>query len=199
MSHEISRMFDSQDSADSAVAELQEEGFDEIHVVHGPAAAKKAVRATVQDIALQIARGNVHMPDALIYAEGVAKGKSLVTVHAPFGRGLKAQSILESFDPVDSGMPEAEHLPLWDEATPMSSALMMPVLLDDPAPFSKFWNIAPLASNSCYASSVIGLPLLSRSDSPGDSRWGLPFLSSNPAPLSSKLGLPLLTKPKAFW
>lgn len=199
MSHEISRMFGSQDSADSAVAELQEEGFDEIHVVHGPAAAKKAVRATVQDIALQIARGNVHMPDALIYAEGVAKGKSLVTVHAPFGRGLKALSILESFDPVDSGMPEAEHLPLWDEATPMSSALMMPVLLDDPAPFSKFWNIAPLASDSCYASGVIGMPLLSRSDSPGDSRWGLPFLSSNPAPLSSKLGLPLLTKPKASW
>jgi len=34
----------------------------------------------------------------------------------------------------------------WDEATPMSCILHMPVLLDDAVPFSKFWNVSPLAS-----------------------------------------------------
>jgi hypothetical protein len=199
MSHEISRMFGSQASADSAAAELLDEGFDEIHVVHGTAGAKKASKASIQDIALQIARGNVHMPDALIYAEGVAKGKSLVTVHVPFGRGRKAESILRSYDPVDSGIPEPVDAPVWDEATPVSCVLGLPVLLDDPAPFSRMWNIAPLASDSYALSSAIGMPLLSGSGDIGTGRWGFRFLSDNPAPLSSLLGLPLLTKPKQAW
>jgi hypothetical protein len=198
MSNEISRMFADQSSAEAAVAELQDEGFDEIHVVHGPV-AKKATKSSIQDIALQIARGNVLMADALIYAEGVAKGKSLVTVHAPFGRGRKADVIMAAYDPVPSGMPESEHEPIWDEATPLSCALHMPVLLNDATPLSRFWNVAPLTRDSYSLSGLFGLSLLSESGDPGTGRWGFPFLSDNPAPLSSMLGLPVLSKPKAEW
>ena len=105
--------------------------------------AREGSNIPVSAIAAQIAQGNVLLADARIYAEGVAKGGSLVTIHAPFGSGMKALNILEFHGPVDSGMPAPEPVKLWDEAAPMSSALMMPVLMDDPTPLSKFWAMPP--------------------------------------------------------
>ena len=89
MSHEISRMYATGEAAGNAAAELEEEGFDEVHVVHPPV-AREGSNIPVSAIAAQIAQGNVLLADARIYAEGVAKGGSLVTVHAPFGSGKKA-------------------------------------------------------------------------------------------------------------
>lgn len=107
---------------------------------------------------------------------------------------ILATNILDSHNPVDSGMPQTEPEKIWDEATPLSCALMVPVLSDDPAPMSKIMGLSPLAGSSCSASEVIGLPLLSRSGPMPEGRWGFKFLSNNPAPLSSMLGLATLKR-----
>lgn len=193
MSHEISRMYASHEAATNAADALREEGFDEIYVVFGNAGKK--TRTSVENFAQQIARSMIHMDDARIYAEVMAKGGSLVTVHAGFGSGVVATEILESFEPIDSGISAPAPEPMWDEATPLSCAMGLPVLLDDPAPFSRMWNIAPLTRSSFHLTESLGMPMMSRNASMGEGRWGLKFLSDNPAPLSSLLGLPVLTKP----
>ncbi|WP_395684877.1 hypothetical protein [Aestuariivirga sp.] len=187
MSHEISRMYASPDTARKAADELKEEGFGDVFVVTPPASGDTPASA----IAAQIAQGRVLLADARIYAKGVAAGGSLVTVHAPFGSGMLATSILESHGPIASGMPEPEPETIWDEATPLSSAMMIPVLLPDATPMSKVIGFSPLMSNDCGASEAIGLPLLTDGKAP-EGRWGMPFLINNPAPLSSLVGLPLL-------
>ncbi len=192
MSAEISRMYGSREQAENAVAELREEGFDEIFVVSKPEGG-----ASIEEIAGQIAKGFVPMSEARIYAAGVANGGTLVTVHAAFGSGMKATRIMESFETIDSGLPQPAPETYWDEATPMSSALHMPVLLEDAAPFSRFWSITPLADHNFSLSGMFGLPMTS--SEPGDSRWGFPFLSGNPTPLSSMLGLPVLKKEQKSW
>jgi hypothetical protein len=192
MSQEISRMFATAEDARNAAAELAEDGFDEIHVVTPPAKEDVPLSA----IAAQIALGNVLLSDAKVYAAGVANGGTLVTVHAPFGSGRKAISILESYNTIPTGMPEPTPPKIWDEAVPFSSAMHMPVLSDDPTPASRYMGIQPLASSDCSFSGAIGLPLLSDNATPLSSAIGLKSLSSNPAPLSSLLGLPLLKESK---
>ena len=189
MSNEITRMYASAASAAKAVEELREEGYDDIHVVN-PAAADVPLSA----IAAQIALGRVHLPDARIYAKGVAAGKTLVTVFAAFGSGKLAETILDSHGPVDSGMPKEPDLGMWDEATPLSSTLAMPVLINDPDPMSKILGIPAVTDGNCSLSGMIGMPLLSDSKMGNKGRLGLPYLSNNPTPLSSALGLPLLSK-----
>ena len=189
MSHEITRMFANATAAKNAADELREEGYDDIHVV-SPSGSDVPLSA----IAAQIAQGHVLLADAKIYAKGVAAGHSLVTVHAPFGTGKVAEYILDSHDPIDSGMPKAAPDRMWDEATPLSSTLVLPVLIDDPDPASRALGIPPLTSSDCGLSEAIGMPLLTNGVLGDRGKLGLPFLSNNPTPLSSALGLPLLSK-----
>ena len=192
MSHEISRMYASAEVAQAVAAELAEEGFDEVYVVSPPSKPDVPLSA----IAAQIAHGRVYLPDAKVYAQGVANGGTLVTVHAAFGAGMKATSILESHNPIASGKAEPAPEILWNEATPFSSAMMVPLLIDDATPMSRVIGIPALGGSNCSFSSMIGLPLLSDTSRMPEGRWGLPFLSKNPAPLSSMLGLPLLKDDK---
>ena len=189
MSHEITRMFANATAAKNAADELREEGYGDINVV-SPSGSDVPVSA----IAAQIAQGHVLLADAKIYAKGVAAGHSLVTVHAPFGTGKVAEYILDSHGPIDSGMPKAAPDRIWDEATPFSSTLVLPVLIDDPDPASRAIGIPALTSSDCGLSEAIGMPLLTNGVFGDRGKLGLPFLSNNPTPLSSALGLPLLTK-----
>ncbi len=192
MSHEITRMYPSAAKATAAADELREEGFADVFVVTPPTANDVPVSA----IAAQIAQGRVLLADARIYAKGVSEGGSLVTVHAPFGTGVLATNILESKGPIASGMPEPAPAQIWDEAAPLSSALYMPVTLDDPTPMSKVMGVAALTSSDCSLSGLLGLPLLKSSNMGDRGRLGISYLMDNPAPLSSLLGLPLLKEPK---
>jgi hypothetical protein len=171
MSHEISRMFATAEDARNAAAELAEEGFDEVYVVTPPTKEDAPVSA-------------------------IAKGGSLVTVHAPFGSGMKATVILDSHKPIPSGMPEPVREPVWDEAAPFSSAMHMPLLTDDPAPMSRYLGVQPLAGSDCSLSGMIGMPLLSNNPMPLSSLFGMTSLSDKAAPLSSLIGLPLLKEGK---
>ncbi|WP_146256151.1 hypothetical protein [Aestuariivirga litoralis] len=190
MSHEITRMYANAATAAKAAEELREEGFADIFVVNPPGSADVPVSA----IAAQIALGHVHLPEARIYAKGVAAGHALVTVHAPFGSGRLAETILASHGPVESGLPQAEPDRIWDDAAPLSSAMMMPLLINDPDPMSKVLGIPAVTSGECSFSEKLGMPLLTNGELGDRGRLGLPFLSNNPTPLSSALGLPVLSK-----
>jgi hypothetical protein len=192
MSHEITRMFATAEAARAAAAELAEEGFADVHVVNPPAGQDAPVSA----IAAQIAQGRVLLADAKVYAQGVAKGRSVVTVHAPFGSGMLATSILESHGPVDSGMPAPAPGRMWDEATPLSSAFQIDVLWRDPTPASRVLGVPPLFGTDCSFSGAIGMPLLSGNPAPLSSLVGMSTLSRSGTPLSSLIGMPLLTRSK---
>jgi hypothetical protein len=144
-----------------------------------------------------ITKGNVLKSYARVYAEGISKGGSLVTVHAPFSGAARAARILGKFSPIESGISEPEsHVMQWDEATPMSCILQIPVLLEDPAPFSRFWNVPPLSGGSFSLSSLFGIPLLTKAASRSSS-LGIPLLSSNATPLSSLLGIPTISRQRS--
>ena len=192
MSHEISRMYASAEAARAAAAELAEEGFDDVHVVNPPSNPDAPVSA----IAAQIALGRVLLSDAKVFAEGVAKGGSLVTVHAPFGSGMLATSVLESHGPIASGKPEPTPGRMWDEAAPLSSALQMDLLWRDATPASRVMGIQPLVGSDCSFSGAIGMPLLSGNPAPLSSLVGMSTLSRGGTPLSSLIGMPLLTRSK---
>jgi hypothetical protein len=207
MTQTISRMYEFPEQAAQAKAALKRADYPNVHLV----SAAGMSDAPFDDIVAAIARGNVLIADARIYAAGIAKGGSLVTVHTQFGSAIDAIRILDRFEPIDSGIPEPEsHASLWNEATPISSILRLPVLINEAAPYSTFWNMPALADPSFSLSKLFGLPLLknfgARSTSfglpllkpfgPRSTSFGLPLLSDQPAPLSSLLGLPTLTKPK---
>jgi hypothetical protein len=196
MSHEISRMYATAEAARAAAAELAEEGFDDVHVVTPPSNPDAPVSA----IAAQIALGRVALSDAKIYAEGVSKGSSLVTVHTAFGSGMLATSVLDAHEPIASGMPEPAPARMWDEATPLSSALQIDLLWRDATPASRVMGVQPLTGSDCSASGVIGMPLLSNNPAPLSSILGMSTLSRGGTPLSSLIGMPLLTRSKgAMW
>lgn len=190
MSTEITRMFANPATALKAAEELREEGFDDLFVVNPPGASDVPLSA----IAAQIALGRVHLPEAKVYAKGVAAGHALVTVHAAFGSGKLAETILDSHGPVDSGIPHVAPPSMWDEAAPLSSILAMATVIDDPDPMSKIIGIPAVTSGDCSLSEKLGMPLLSDADMGDKGRLGLPYLSNNPTPLSSMLGLPVLSK-----
>lgn len=192
MSHEITRMFASTADAKSAAADLAEDGFNDVHIVAPPAEG-----TPLSAIAAQIAQARVLLADARVYAKGVAAGGTLLTVHAPFGSGVAATRIIESYKTIPTGMPEPAREPMWDDATPFSCVMHMPVLSDDPAPITRYMGIPVLAGSDCSMSAMLGLPLLSGGESMGNNgRLGLPYLSSKATPLSSLLGLPVLKASK---
>lgn len=207
MTQTISRMYEYPEQAAQAKAALNRAYYPHVYLV----SAADMASAPFDDVVAAIAKGNVLIADARIYAGRIVDGGSLVTVHAQFGSAVDAMRILDRFEPIDSGIPETEsHARMWDEAAPLSSLLQLPVLINEGAPYSTFWNLPPLTAPSFSLSRLFGLPLLknfgSRSTSfglpllknfgPRSTSFGIPLLSDQPAPLSSLLGLPTLTKPK---
>ena len=193
MTQTINRIYASADQATAAVTELRRNGYqaDEIHVV-GPTDFD-AGKNSSDDIVVAITKGYVLRSDAVILAEGIQKGGTLVTVHAVFGAAARALDILDKHGPIASGLPSKRHPTVtWDEAAPVSSALMLPTTCDDPTPFATYSGLPTLADSDTYASAAAGVPLLTNPRASLSEKLGLPLLSDNPAPLSSLLKLPLL-------
>jgi len=205
MSYPIVRMYASETQARAAADKLRNNDYsdDRIHVVSAQEGSRDAIAAAVM-------AGYVLRSHARVYAEGIAQGRSLVVVHVQYGGGVKASEILDEFDPVDTGLRlPPEDGPAWDEAAPLSSALMMPVLCKNPEPMSTIIGIPTLCkANANYLgkifgpllpsrnwslSSLLGMPLLSKAAAPLSAAIGMRTLSANAAPLSAMLGLPLLT------
>ncbi len=192
MSETISRMYGSHDRAMSAVRELKEHGWGDadIFVVAPPTGGD-----SVEEIAATIMKGRVLRYHAKIYAEGVRRGGTLVTVSAPFATSTTAKAILDSHEPIDSGVsePAGDYL-TWEDAAPLSSSLHIPVLTDPKASLSEFLSMSILTKGRASIWASLGIPELSSSRTALSNAVGMPLLSRNPAPLSSLLHLPVLSR-----
>jgi hypothetical protein len=180
-------MYASAQQAADAAARLKSIGFtdDQISLVT-PANSGSDPEAIIATIMA----GYVLKSHAGVYAERVRGGASLVSVVAPFGMGGEATQILDSFDPIESGVPEARDTAKgWDDSAPISSALRIPTLVKGDPTFSGFWSMPVLARNGRTLCSLLGIPEISGS---GKTTFGGGLLTDSALSLSSKLGLPLL-------
>jgi hypothetical protein len=179
LNHPIVRLFGTAQQAADAIAKLKKEGYtDDLITLVSPAAHQGK-----DAIASAIAAGYVLKSLAVEYAEGVLKGHSLVIVRAPFGAGGKTEKILDSAQPIDSGVSiPADRAALWDEAAPISSALKIPVLSQ--GLFSTFWTL-PVLTRWNFR---LPIPELTNSS------HSTTALSHHATPLSSLLHIPLLTR-----
>lgn len=193
MTQTINRMYDSLDQAQQAAHDLQTNRFirfTEVHVV-GPDAG--GPEASTEGIVQALMKAYVLKAHAMVFAPGIQRGQALVTVHAPFGSATTAIEILDSHGPVDSGLVETEDRPVpWDDATPCSNVMGLPVLLGHDDSFSRFWSVPALISGGRTTCTSLGLPELSSNDGPYTGLLGMPLLSSKGTALSSMLGLPVL-------
>ncbi len=204
MSQTINRMYDSHERASQAADELRNgrvDRFTDVHVVSrssGGAAGEDVAESSADAIVASLMKGFVLKSHAKVFAEGIKRGGALVTVHAPFGTARAAIDILERHGPIESNVAEPRDDPMaWDDATPMSCALHMPVLLSDSATFSRFWNVAPISKRGGTTSSALGIPAVVDTRGPFSGTFGMSLISDKATILSSLLGLPLLTKPRA--
>jgi hypothetical protein len=180
MIYPIVRMYANEQDAVRAYTRLQACGLaSELINLVTPARASSENAAVAA-----IAAGLVLKAHARVYAQGILRGNSLVSVSAPFGTGRTYEAMLDEFNPVDSGLTEDHGGPVWDEAAPFSSAFGMPVL-SAPSRYS-FLGLPAISRAGATTSSSFGLPELARSDF---ALFGTPGLSRNPAPFSSILKL----------
>ena len=218
MTSPLVRMYATERQARDAVAKLKEEGFreEEIFLVTPGSSIAAPPLGTISSAMLA---GEVLGSQARFFAEGVKQGRSVVAICAPFGTGKLANSVLDSYQPLDTGLQVTERPPpVWDEAAPFSSAFLLPILKRaQPAPFSTFLGLGTLSHGRSFLSgmfreltaadfAVFGRNPLTRNQAGWASlsgrsgpSWttslGFPMLSKNPAPLSSSLGMHTLAKP----
>jgi hypothetical protein len=191
-------MYANPQTATAATEALKAAGFDEREtflVAYGGGHGRESNSpdTNLDAVTADIMAAHVLKAHARIYAEGVSRGGSLVVVHAIFGQGALATRILDSFDPIDSGLAQPrETLRAWDEATPLSSMLGLDVLLDQPTPFSAFWNLPVLADKMEYISRTLHIPMLANHAASLSRTIGLPTLIRHSGSWSEKFGLPVL-------
>lgn len=145
---------------------------------------------------------------AMIYAENVQNGRSLVLITAPFGQALLATDTINTGKHVDVGeMPQMEYH-TWMQPAPLSALLNIPVLshrrswmsrtfaeLTDDGYFPTAGIMGGLLSddNPTPLSSRIGMEVLKDNPTPLSSKFGWSLLKDNPTPLSDKIGMKTLT------
>lgn len=192
MTQTICRMYANSEKAKQAYEGLKQRKYQDVYLI-----TPQEGGGTTEGLLDAILKAYVIKSDAKVYADRVKKGNALVVVHAPFSGGLKAQIVLDSFDPVDSGVAEPQ-VPsyAWDPKTPASSALHMAVLTQTQLPFEEFWNIPSLMRAGPFFKSFFGFPLLSKTAGPLSKLFGMPFFTSSQTPLSSATGMSLLSQNK---
>ncbi|MFK7889645.1 MAG: hypothetical protein AB8B63_02425 [Granulosicoccus sp.] len=127
---------------------------------------------------------------AMVYADAVQQGQTVVLVTAPFGEALTASDTLDTGKQIDIGeMPELEYHS-WDQPAPWSALLNIPVLAHRRSWISR--TFTELTGPGYLPSKGLFGGLLSHNPTPLSSAAGMEVLKDNPAPLSSKFGWGLL-------
>ena len=195
MTQIISRMYATKENASKAFDELKRRNYQDVFLFAAPDAGESGEASfDTDDLIAQMMKAHILKSDARIFAERVAKGGNLVTVHAPFSGGFRAFTVLDSYDPIESGVakPVFPSAP-WDSKTPCSSALRMPVLAKNKLPFETV-SAVPSLTRCGAVTACLGMPALSKSATPFSSMFGMSALSKNPTPFSSMFGMPLTKK-----
>ena len=127
---------------------------------------------------------------AMVYADNVQQGRSLVIITAPFGEALMATDTLNASKHVDIGeMPELEYH-TWIQPAPLSALLNIPVLSHRRSWMSR--TFSELTEPDYLPTKGILGGLLIDNPAPLSSKLGMNLLKDNPTPLSSKFGWNLL-------
>ena len=172
MPETVCRMFATRAIADAAAEELRVNGFANVHVFGG------AASSDADGYTDQLCQAYVLKSTARVLARGLAAGRGLVVVHAQFGRAGFAMTLLGRHGPVDDGLPDQRSAgPRYDDATPLSSTLQLPVLTSIAHPVETFSSFPSLLGGRWTLSDAIN--------------WGV--RTERRAPLSESLGMPTLT------
>ena len=193
MTQIISRLYAYTRDAEAAVNDLKTHRLreNEIFVVRPPL---KGERPCVDNIVQAIVQCALMPSEAMIYAKRIARGGTLVAVHAPFDKRERVSALLDIRDPVLRSIGPKHYPPLpWDSAAPFSSFMQWPTLFDEPTPFADFWCVPTLAKDRGSSSRRLRRRRRSRSPAPFSDALGINLLSASPTPLSDSLGLRLLS------
>jgi hypothetical protein len=180
----ITRLYATQQLADSAAAALAAEGFrDKNYTIVTAPSGKKSDKS---GISAALAEAGVIPKSAAGYAPLIAEGNVLLVVRAPVGTAYRAKEVLAGFESIDAGVRNEVHLPAQvyrptRQYRPSATSL----LARDAMILSGKKFLPPLTSSSRTFSEMLGLPLLSKRGP----RAGLSSFS-----LSSMLNLPMLSK-----
>jgi len=146
------------------------------------------------------------VPDshAIVYAETLQEGSTLLLITAPFGEALLATDTLDGTSTVHMDeMPELEYH-TWLQPAPLSALLNLPVLshrkswmassfkeLSDPGYLPTEGLMGGLLKKNDPAplSSKIGMDVLKDNPTPLSSKFGWSLLKDNATPLSDKIGM----------
>jgi hypothetical protein len=192
----ICRMYASRSDADGAVAALRDGGFERTHIFGATVTEDPSEAALVAAM-----RGaEIGSRDAASYAARVKQGGTLVAVQPPFGEARRAETILDQYRPIDSGVvqaaPTAEAVAM-DKSTPFSTWLNWPTLSSNRYPLSVAMNWPLLVAGARLLSdkfgmSFLGKGLISDEPTPLSKRLNLHLLSSERTPFSTRFNLRLL-------
>ncbi len=184
MIHPIVRMYDTADKATAAVKKLKGWGLtDDLISVINVAATGPGDALHKALMAAYIVRDN-----ATVYARAAASAAAIVVARAPFGVGVVTREILNSCHPISTSDPtDISDGPTWDDATPLSSALHLPVI----TPWRPMGGIPSGSGSTRTTCSQLGIPELTASSAP-TTEGMMKLLSDSKTPFSSLLNLPLL-------
>ncbi len=187
MIYAIVRMYSTVAEATQAYEMLEQRGLtrqeNRINLVT-PASA-----GTPQAALAAIEVGLVPRAEAVVYAQAIQRGLSLVSLVPPFGTDAVYSRLLDQLNPVDVGVRRTRSLLKWDDAAPFSSALGLNAV-SPPSPY-RLMGLPSNARSGRTLSELLGLPELASSHF---SLFGTPKLSRNPAPFSGLFRLPVLKK-----
>lgn len=197
----ILRMYNTIEDAMQAVTDLKQASFGRIGI--------QLVAKTADEISVEaLTQMGVQPAQAQRFLRRVSDGGALVIAEAPFGTARGVTEVLDRSRPNDTGVSQALETRSLDStygggprdgAAPLSSALNIPVLLNDPSPLSSYLKLPTLSRRQTTTFPLRDVPRLSETPAPFSSALGMPLLSENPAPLSSAAGVKLLSeKPAPF-
>jgi hypothetical protein len=198
MTQLITALFADPEHGQAAADALKNQGFEGAAVrlvtrLSGQKSKSKGAEGSDEGFIASLTKDGVTRADAIKVADAIRGGGSFVGVHAPFGSAQLAIRILKSHEATD----QASYL-LGGEAASssktwlLSEALGLKLLIDDPTPFSRFWQVRVL-DNGYSFSAKLGWRLLSDTDGPFTTSFGYKLLSHSPTPLSDWLGWGLLS------
>ncbi len=179
MTQTICRMYGSNAQATKAADALGALNYSDVHVIGGEGASPDEVLSALYNAHVL----NAH---ASVYARKIQKGGSLVVAHTLLGRALKARDLLDSMNPVNSGVVEpVAPKYLYDEKFPASSSMRLPVLAKNALPAEKLMGLRSVTKSPQYFSKLIGIGMIAKSSKPPERRFGMKSLAKS-GPLFTK-------------
>lgn len=188
----ITRLFESPERAQRAVAEM-EQAFEGLEI--GSIPPPDATEGADSDRSARLSALGVPQAAAAAYGEAVQRGATAVVVMAPFGLAAPAIAVMDRNGATALDVADG-YIPAVRPGATTSERWGVPLLLRDPAPLSTFLGLgllsrgrgrARLIATAAPLSRMLGLATLSSKPPRAQ------LMRNRPGPFSRSIGLPLLT------